>query len=331
MIRAFLSFILLWFFAQTPSQILGQDSRPRTNAGTVFQDPFGEEAPAEDFNDVAPSDMPDENEFPVFVDESDLNEGPSRQETPSSGFDESIESEEEMPAEGLPENVSEEDQAGQAPFERPEDSPAPFSNEGQAGDLESDSRDVIFEFPFEEEASGPVSQEVFKKKMSAQIAPAGAWFLSFRPQLGYNLNKRPFQLGLEVEGSYRFNEKFDLSLITGYRFLKDRLFGFVVLPSWNFHLTEDSESRIDLRLGAGLGWYLQGVRGSDFQFGQFPIRLESQLAYYLNSKMALLFNVGFEMFLLRTETGGATTNQISEPGGMPMQGLVGFGMRFEFW
>ncbi|MGA0164119.1 MAG: hypothetical protein ACO3LE_07740 [Bdellovibrionota bacterium] len=326
MIRAFLSFVFLWSLTQVSSQILAQDSRPRTNDGSVFQDPFGDEAPTDELEDTEPPTMPEDDEFPIFVDESELNEN-SSSEQPPSGFDESFEGEGEAPLEDSFEDFAEEDELEQAPAKAPV---APL-NEGPVKETEADSDEVIFEFPSEEEASGPVSQEVFRKKMSAQIAPKGAWFLSFRPQIGYNLNKRPFQLGFEVEGSYRFNEKFDLSLITGYRFLKDRLFGFVVLPSWNFQLTKESESRIDLRLGAGLGWYLQGVRGSDFQFGQFPIRLESQLAYYLNPKMALLFNVGFEMFLLRTETGGGTTNQLSEPGGMPMQGLVGFGMRFEFW
>lgn len=331
MIRAFLSFVLLWALAESSSSIFAQDSRPRTNDGSVFQDPFGEGTSTEDFEESEPTTMPEDNEFPVFVEESELNEDPANEAMPSSDFDESFEDEEEAPIEDFSEDFVAEDEVEATPFEDSSEAPVVAPNEEQAEGTEANSDEVIFEFPFEEEASGPVSQEVFRKKMSAQIAPEGAWFLSFRPSIGYNLNKRPFQLGFEVEGSYRFNEKFDLSLITGYRFLKDRLFGFIILPSWNFQLTKDSESRMDLRLGAGLGWYLQGVRGADFQFGQFPIRLESQLAYYLNPKMALLFNVGAEMFLLRTETGGGTTNQLSEPGGMPMQGLVGFGMRFEFW
>ena len=115
MIRAFLSFILLWFFAQTTSQILAQDSRPRTNDGTVFQDPFGEEAPTEDFEDAAPADMPDDNEFPVFVDESDLSEDPENETPLPSNMDEGFENEDRMSLEDEPEGFSEPPQAPQAP------------------------------------------------------------------------------------------------------------------------------------------------------------------------------------------------------------------------
>jgi hypothetical protein len=319
MLGSFLFLSLFWTVNQTFVQV----ERPRTNDGRVFRDPFGDSDANEDLKskDMENDEFSDEAEdFSIIFEDSDFTkdfdetESEVREDSPDLNFQ-------------LEEPKQENRQKLIQPPQRVDD----FQEDFQTDEESSDASELIFEFPFEDGPSGPVSQQVFRKKMSAMIAPKGSWFLSLRPGIAYSLNKRPFQLGFEMEGSYRLLEKLDLNLLVGYRFLKDRIFGGIFMPSWNFHLTKDAESRVDLRLGLGLGWYLQGVRGSDFQFGQFPIRMDSQLAYYVYPKLALLLNVGFEAFVFRVDTGGVATNQISEEGGMPFQGLAGFGLRFEFW
>lgn len=316
--------------------LVGQASpsdAPDMNAEDAFEDPFAgqPEIDEEPYTESMPSEP-----IPTELETSEEFSAPD--EDPLEAKD-SLEAEEPMeldaePAENFEDPFEEEPSVSPPAAARPIES-APQTPDPVVLPPEPDAPSVsgpenAFEFPKFDGAQGPISEEVFQSQMMARRAPPGTWQWSFKPGIGLNINRRPAQMSFETELGYRIWKSLDLNLLANFRFMKDRMAGLVLMPSYTFNLKISNLNRFDLRLGIGTGWILRGISGAGFQYGYLPVRTDMQLTYYALPKFGLFASVGTESHLLRVSTEGEYYNEFQGPNGPPTQALIHLGIRLEY-
>lgn len=188
-----------------------------------------------------------------------------------------------------------------------------------------------FDFPDIEEPRGARTENLESVRLLRRGTPVGSWIFSPEFGAGIEVNERPNQLHFELEGGYRLFENFDLNGVLSYRFFDDRVLSLLVMPSYAFRLTNQRQDyRIDLRTALGIGWALQGVRGSDFQIGNFPVKASVAGLFYITPKLAFSLSTDLEAWLFSVDTDGKSQNLLSAKGGVPTQFIPSIGLRWEF-
>ncbi len=287
------------------SSLRAQGEEFRTNSGEEFRDPFAD-APADNPNTTNPSPSAPVQASPSLSPPAT----PAQTVNPSSVTP-------PMPSSAEP-----------PPAVIPNETPRPVLDEGLG--VPSD-RTKRIEFPEVDEPSGPRTQDLDPLRDLGPGTEVGTWNLGIDLGGAINANRRPSQIHLEVEGGYRLLEKFDLNGILHYRFLKDKVLGFLVMPYYSWRLSDVFKTyRIDLRAGLGTGWLMRSFRGNSFQVGHLPVRASVSGLFYPSSRWAIVLSLDYEIWLLRVDSDGKSYNEFSNKNGLPMHFTPTAGIRFEF-
>ena len=186
-----------------------------------------------------------------------------------------------------------------------------------------------FAFPENmEEERGPVSQDVVRSELLEQQTQPGTWHMGATLGGGMNVNNRRNQIHFQIDGGYRYSHHSEFGGIISYRFIKDKLLGFIGTYDYVWRMTNPPTTRIDVRAGGGLGWTLQAVSGS-FTQGLFTLRLHGEALFYIWPTMALSSAAALEMFPFGFTTDGKAKNLLGG-NGLPTQLMLGLGIRYEF-
>lgn len=328
-------------FAFLLTTLLVAQSSYETEWGEEFVDPFGEE---QDAGTVPEEPTPD----PAPVDPFETEPQPEEKAPEASESAKEV-SEPEIPFPSPPQYRREgdppppepkaEEQQPQPKVQQPQPAidptPEPEATpEPQAPvavpDQPNQKPRRNFRLPEVEGTEGPVSQEFRRKEFTERGTPVGTWGYNFDIGGAINTNRRPTQVAFELEGFYRIWESFEVHGLLNFRFVDDRILGILVMPTWNFKLTERSETRIDLQVGLGMGWVLRGIQGIDYQFGYFPLRPSISSIFYAYEDFAIIASLEPEIFLYRVDTAGRATNELGASQGPPSQLQITAGLRFEY-
>ncbi|PIR22669.1 MAG: hypothetical protein COV44_06760 [Deltaproteobacteria bacterium CG11_big_fil_rev_8_21_14_0_20_45_16] len=279
-----------------------EDKEFTTNSGEEFRDPFADpDLPGDEMReplDEAPDEMPGGQDS--GIEPKILDEGPTEGMSP-----------------------------GSSPSETPTAAPVVEPDVNQPGSLpEIRSPSDEFEFPTDE-VGGAISEDLLAKEVGKSGSLVGGWNYMLDAGAGFNFNRRPAQVHLEMEGGYRLLKQIEINAILYYRFISQRNLGLLIVPSWILPLST-SKNRIDLRLGVGTGWVLTGVRGNDFQLGLFPVRASGSLFFYALPRFALVLSTDVEMYMFQVDTDSNAKNFLDDKKGPPSQLITTAGIRFEF-
>jgi hypothetical protein len=146
--------------------------------------------------------------------------------------------------------------------------------------------------------------------------------------MGANVNKRHEQVHFEGNGGYRLREDLEIGGVLSYRFITDKLIGFIATGKKIWRITKAPSRRIDLAAGGGLGWTLR-ARSNTFTEGRFTLRAQGDAFFYVNPTMALTSAMAFEVFPFGITSDGEANNLMSS-GGPPTQFILSVGMRWEY-
>ncbi len=186
-------------------------------------------------------------------------------------------------------------------------------------------------FPTPIEPTGPRTQDIDPVRKLEEAAVKHKWYLAAEFGAGLNINRRPNQLHLEVEGAYRFSERWSLALIANYRIFKDRILGFFLMPGYFWKLTDSySTYRVDFQVGLGTGWVFRGFKGSTYQVGYFPVRTSTAFVFYPSASWAMTAGVDNELYLYRVDSDGTSINEMSHKKGPLAQFVPTIGVRYNF-
>lgn len=290
MISIFLSVLI--FVGQASDVDVTNSEEYRTNSGEEFKDPFAD--PEIGVPEEEPTEPETQEEQPATEQEPDVQGSEAEPEAPS--LEDSIE-----PAAGP--SI---------------DAPA------------VKSPDEEFQLPAVEQPRGPISEDFGAREIFDSSTKEGAWSLEFTTGLGANLKRRQNQVYLETKAGYRLDDHLELNAVGYFRFVKDRMLGFLFYPTYTWRVTKREAKRIDVYAGLGTGWTLLGVRGNDFQIGYWPLRVGSGGLYYLQPDFALVANLSIETYLMSVDTDGKYRGFLGGSDGMPAQILLGAGVRLEF-
>lgn len=324
----------VWLSAQVDEPLI-------TNSGEQFEDPFADPdlGEAEDFQsedsvfEEGPAEQPVETD-PFAPPSEEPMVDPDVLNTESQSLPEPAEDPFAAPPADQP---IEQEPLGESPFSPEEtinepEAPNPFAPEAPLEDsvFESPQAPAIVPepkfAPKKEEGFGPVSEEFLKRKQFGRPQTKNQWSLSFDTGLALDVQNRENQAHFEFEGGYGLSERLELKAALYYRFVKDRLLGFLIMPSYRIYLSEPGERRWEWQPALGIGWTLQGVSGSDFQIGLFPIRFANSFVFYAMENFALTANLDLETYVYRTETGGESEFRFDDP---LAQAIVSVGVRYD--
>jgi len=285
---------------ETPSP--GEDNGFTTNSGEEFRDPF------------ADPDLPgDEDKEPLDETPDEMPDGPDsgiEPKAPDVG-----------PTEGMTPDEGQIEPPAGAPSLEPSVAPPASSPEIRTPSDE-------FEFPTND-IEGPISEDLLAKEAGKSGTAVGGWNYMLDAGAGFNFNRRPTQVHLEMEGGYRLMKQLEINAILYYRFISQQNLGVLIVPSWVVPLSS-SKNRIDFRLGVGTGWVLTGVRGNDFQLGLFPVRVSGSIFFYAMPQFALVLSTDIEMYMFQVDTDSNAKNFLDDKKGPPSQLITTAGIRFEF-